>query len=368
MNALNLYLELCRKVFESGLDDQSPSAWADIYRLLSLVRQTLVCCVCSNLIVVPMSSRASKCRHAVCRACVGQTMRLSAPCVDCNDTTAGYTEDRELRIVLMGYKRVCRYLDQAKYVMKWGSLDGGTNLTLRDIVIEGSRLPDEYRLVEPSSTSLPSTSSSALPSSAASPPRPPPLAPESKTATPVTVPAQAARVVNRTSAVAAAAVTKTVNGTRRAALLNADAIAIAHERASSAPYKLIKIPKVLDLTGADSDASECDNPSPAAAPTATLLHYSRPVTTTTARRGCRCGAASLNPGKLTCCGQRCPCYVAGSSCSKCRCKGCRNPIDRITQLWGEALEVGAHESIKSGADGQPPPPRTHVVHILQVDD
>ncbi|XP_077554817.1 uncharacterized protein LOC144169501 [Haemaphysalis longicornis] len=365
MNALDIYLEACRKVFESDLNDQSPTAWADIYRLLSLLRQALVCCVCSNLIVVPMSSRAFKCRHVVCKVCVGQTMRLSAPCVDCNNTTAGYTEDRELRIVLMGYKRVCRYLDQAKYVMKWGSLDGGTNLTLRDIVVEGSRLADEFRLVEPTSTSLPSTSS-AVPSLGASPSRSPSLAPASKPAQSTTVPAQAARVVNRTSAVAP--VTKTVNGTRRAALLNGDAIAIAHERANSAPYKLIKIPKVLDLTGADSDTSECDNPSPAAAPTATLLHYSRPVTTASARRGCRCGAASLNPGKLTCCGQRCPCYVAGSSCAKCRCKGCRNPIDKITQLWGEALEVGAHESIKSGADGQPPPPRTHVVHILQVDD
>ncbi|KAH9370803.1 hypothetical protein HPB48_006312 [Haemaphysalis longicornis] len=96
-----------------------------------------------------MSSRLLSADTVVCKVCVGQTMRLSAPCVDCNNTTAGYTEDRELRIVLMGYKRVCRYLDQAKYVMKWGSLDGGTNLTLRDIVVEGSRLADEFRLVEP---------------------------------------------------------------------------------------------------------------------------------------------------------------------------------------------------------------------------
>lgn len=43
------------------------------------------------------------------------------------------------------------------------------------------------------------------------------------------------------------------------------------------------------------------------------------------RRGCRCGNATAMPGKLTCCGQRCPCYVDGKACLECRCRGCRNP-------------------------------------------
>ena len=43
------------------------------------------------------------------------------------------------------------------------------------------------------------------------------------------------------------------------------------------------------------------------------------------RRGCRCGLATPNPGKLTCCGQRCPCYVEGKACVDCKCRGCRNP-------------------------------------------
>lgn len=41
--------------------------------------------------------------------------------------------------------------------------------------------------------------------------------------------------------------------------------------------------------------------------------------------GCRCGNATATPGKLTCCGQRCPCYVEAKSCVDCRCRGCRNP-------------------------------------------
>ncbi|XP_029408263.2 serine-rich adhesin for platelets isoform X2 [Bactrocera dorsalis] len=43
------------------------------------------------------------------------------------------------------------------------------------------------------------------------------------------------------------------------------------------------------------------------------------------RRGCRCGNATPTPGKLTCCGQRCPCYVDSKSCIGCKCRGCRNP-------------------------------------------
>ncbi|XP_058829499.1 homeotic protein female sterile [Topomyia yanbarensis] len=43
------------------------------------------------------------------------------------------------------------------------------------------------------------------------------------------------------------------------------------------------------------------------------------------RRGCRCGNATATPGKLTCCGQRCPCYVESKSCIDCKCRGCRNP-------------------------------------------
>ena len=43
------------------------------------------------------------------------------------------------------------------------------------------------------------------------------------------------------------------------------------------------------------------------------------------RKGCRCGIATSAPGKLTCCGQRCPCYVESRSCIDCKCKGCRNP-------------------------------------------
>lgn len=43
------------------------------------------------------------------------------------------------------------------------------------------------------------------------------------------------------------------------------------------------------------------------------------------RWGCRCGNATTTPGKLTCFGQRCPCYTEQKACDRCKCRGCRNP-------------------------------------------
>lgn len=55
--------------------------------------------------------------------------------------------------------------------------------------------------------------------------------------------------------------------------------------------------------------------------------FKKPPTKCTVKqkKGCRCGNATATPGKLTCCGQRCPCYVESKACIECKCRGCRNP-------------------------------------------
>lgn len=64
--------------------------------------------------------------------------------------------------------------------------------------------------------------------------------------------------------------------------------------------------------------------------TSQIQQFKKPSTLKTTkvvqkRKGCRCGNATPTPGKLTCCGQRCPCYVDSKSCVDCKCRGCRNP-------------------------------------------
>ncbi|XP_072034001.1 uncharacterized protein [Amphiura filiformis] len=46
------------------------------------------------------------------------------------------------------------------------------------------------------------------------------------------------------------------------------------------------------------------------------------------RGGCRCGTGGPKPGMFTCLGARCPCYVSEMECTKCRCRGCRNPYTK----------------------------------------
>ncbi|XP_022177884.1 E3 ubiquitin-protein ligase MSL2-like [Myzus persicae] len=40
-------------------------------------------------------------------------------------------------------------------------------------------------------------------------------------------------------------------------------------------------------------------------------------------QGCRC--ATTTTDKLTCFGQRCPCYIEQEPCDQCKCRGCKNP-------------------------------------------
>ncbi|XP_050430638.1 uncharacterized protein LOC126839378 [Adelges cooleyi] len=54
--------------------------------------------------------------------------------------------------------------------------------------------------------------------------------------------------------------------------------------------------------------------------------------------GCRCGNATSSPGKLTCFGQRCPCYIKQKACDRCKCRGCRNPKSKPSNN-GDIIEM-----------------------------
>ena len=61
------------------------------------------------------------------------------------------------------------------------------------------------------------------------------------------------------------------------------------------------------------------------------------------KHGCRCGNATSTPGKLTCCGQRCPCYVNRSACLGCKCKGNTN-FSMIGRGLGGQMRLFFHKS------------------------
>ncbi|XP_037957724.1 E3 ubiquitin-protein ligase MSL2 [Teleopsis dalmanni] len=72
----------------------------------------------------------------------------------------------------------------------------------------------------------------------------------------------------------------------------------------------------------DEDSTQRKNTS---ASSSSSTVFGQNTKTSSKKRGCRCGNATPTPGKLTCCGQRCPCYVDSKSCIGCKCRGCRNP-------------------------------------------
>lgn len=81
------------------------------------------------------------------------------------------------------------------------------------------------------------------------------------------------------------------------------------------------------------------------------------------KKGCRCGNATATPGKLTCCGQRCPCYVESKACIECKCRGCRNPH---TPDGGKVNIIGRYfilsSAIIAGATGISKLPTNSVSH------
>ena len=98
MNAVSLYVTASRLIFSSlNLDDSGK--WSDINRLIVFLRQSLTCCVCGNLLVVPMTSAVSSCQHHVCKGCMGGKMRLKPSCSFCKDQSK-FTENVQLRVLL----------------------------------------------------------------------------------------------------------------------------------------------------------------------------------------------------------------------------------------------------------------------------
>ena len=87
------------------------------------------------------------------------------------------------------------------------------------------------------------------------------------------------------------------------------------------------------------------------------------------RKGCRCGNATPTPGKLTCCGQRCPCYVEAKACIECRCRGCRNPHrpggKKVRPVIPQLGNIQIHQVQPVHARSQTFPTNTIVSHVNQ---
>ena len=323
MNALSLYVTTTRMIFQANIEDSG--AWSDINRLLSYLRQSLTCCVCGQLLHTPMSSTVSSCQHHVCKNCVGGKMRLKPSCSWCKDHSK-FIENIQLRILLQCYKQLSCFVLSSPIALKWASLPCETNqgssysagpnnsvisgpTTFEQLLEEGANLQDKFNFSDPpplrgfnrhlnghqggatlfSNQTVKSNSNQLKPNQLEN----------VKSGSPQSGTNQSSLTVKPES----------VSSTSSKS-----------ESTSSIFSNMTKATGASLISNIKSDISSSNQ-----------IQTNAPSVSRKVRRGCRCGLATPNPGKLTCCGQRCPCYVENKPCQQCKCRGCRNP-NRVSNL------------------------------------
>ncbi|GJQ67024.1 putative zinc ion binding protein [Trypoxylus dichotomus] len=289
MNSTNLYVTTTQIILKC--DPNNPATWQDLYRLVPYLRNSLTCVVCGNLLVEPMTPTGHKCQHHLCKKCRGGRKRIKPACTWCKECD-NYSENKQLRTLLQCYKKMCstllnsgiyRCLEQTSRSHPLLGVECGSS-NLMYLIAEGASFQDEYR----SNVGLTKAEINILPC----------IYTNSSTQTLQVASADSAKTVfnaNPSTRTPLYSVLYTGSGSK---------ITIKR-KAKDAHDKIAKtnIISKRDI-GEKKPPMKC---------------------VVKQRRGCRCGNATPTPGKLTCCGQRCPCYVESKACLDCKCRGCRNP-------------------------------------------
>ncbi|XP_076624802.1 male-specific lethal 2 isoform X2 [Colletes latitarsis] len=306
MNATSLYVSTCRLVLQADADD--PNSWTDLYRLVPYLRQSLSCTVCSNLLIEPHTPTETNCQHHVCRGCRGGRKKLKPSCGWCKDYDR-YVENVQLRILLQCYKKLCEYLTNTN-IYRSLILSVSSNKTsnsasaigvtsLMELIQEGSGFKDEFK----STAGLSKSAYSILPCVYTS---------TTSTQTQGNI-MQSPETISQ-SISESPAIRTVSNGSSIYSVMYAGSgnkITIKRKAAAA---------EDTEIGQQDIDGNQHSSVGGSSG-----FKKPRSSSARSKRKGCRCGNATAIPGKLTCCGQRCPCYVESKPCVECRCRGCRNP-------------------------------------------
>ncbi|KAK0163573.1 hypothetical protein PV327_007242 [Microctonus hyperodae] len=333
MNATSLYVSTCRLVLQADAED--PNSWTDLYRLVPYLRQSLSCTVCSNLLIEPHTPTETNCQHHVCRGCRGGRKKLKPSCGWCKDYEK-YIENVQLRILLQCYKKLCEYLTSTNIyrnlivsVSSNATSNGAASIgatSLMELIQEGTGFKDEFK----SNAGLSKSAYSILPcvyTSTTSTQTQANTVQSSIDPLPQSVPeSPAIRTVSNGSSIYSVMYAgsgnkitiKRKNAAVEGAEINQQEIDGTPRSGNTGDVKCIPTSH-LSYGASSPKKSSKGNKSSA--------NFKKPRSNSTRskRKGCRCGNATAIPGKLTCCGQRCPCYVESKPCIECRCRGCRNP-------------------------------------------
>ena len=394
MNAVSLYLSTCRYVMQAK--GEQPTSWSDLYKYLPYLRQALSCCVCTKILQIPMGPTDSICQHHICEACKGGKMRLRPSCSWCKDHSL-YKENVQLRIVIQCYKRLCNFLSSLNLSATLSEIDNGDKNSILNIINEGTEIPDQY---DYNANPLPMSALALTPSKIDNVPggsteliSPP--------STPVS-PLPRVRTLSRRISVSAtekwdkdtqtepvvSSVGTTADAFHHDDLdpLNDTNIDEIRRKSAHLPYRddtgenaprTSNVPHLSEhdymkegplfysvcMPNGNEPKLTIRRKQTAPVPASTKKKNRQDGNTSSSsqsgaesphrvkkqktkdgkRKGCRCGTATPTPGKLTCCGQRCPCYTSFKPCLDCICRGCHNPRKSLPLLtpddMNEDLEI-----------------------------
>ncbi|XP_076806970.1 E3 ubiquitin-protein ligase MSL2-like [Clavelina lepadiformis] len=106
-NCTNLYLQVCQTFLTCNYKD--PSTFEELYKLLPWLRQSLTCCICSNVVTNPMSSTQSHCQHFICRQCRGGRMILRPSCSWCKNQDT-FEINQHLVVLVCCFHKICELI------------------------------------------------------------------------------------------------------------------------------------------------------------------------------------------------------------------------------------------------------------------
>ncbi|XP_012257070.1 E3 ubiquitin-protein ligase MSL2 [Athalia rosae] len=331
MNATSLYVSTCRLVLQA--DSEDANSWTDLYRLVPYLRQSLSCTVCSNLLIEPHTPTETNCQHHVCKSCKGGRKKLKPSCSWCKDYDK-YVENVQLRILLQCYKKLCEYLSSTNIyrnlilsISSNNPNNGASTMgasSLMELIQEGAGFKDEFK----SNAGLSKSAYSILPciyTSTTSTQTQGNSVQTTESISPVIPESPAIRTVSNGSSIYSVMYAGSGNKItikRKAAA--ADDTELLQQEVDGTAQSSLGTVKCITSSHLNYGAS---SPKKSSKSSKSAGNFKKPRSSSTRskRKGCRCGNATAVPGKLTCCGQRCPCYVESKPCIECRCRGCRNP-------------------------------------------
>ena len=349
-NALNLYLTTCKYIIQSNPNDQE--TWVDLYRLLPCLRQSLSCSVCSQILHDPRGP-ISAC-HFVCAECVDGKMKLKQACSMCKDRSS-FCENRLLNTVVLCYKKLCEYVASVSIAGTLAAANNGSTNTLLALIQEGRLIssPSKSQVLSkgaPLPPKLQKFDTSAMRANKGGKKRFQKSLFGSNRTSVVALKRQNSKKTKRskkslqfisrqikdfTNSSSASSV-ETIPATTRTPLVGSE-----HDYEGNFSFisnddidKSSIISRLNDLNDLELQTAAIVDVSSSSLSNK-QIKKEKP-------QGCRCGMATSNPGQLTCCGQRCPCYSAFLGCVNCRCRGCRNPRgdpNRLPQLHHQKLII-----------------------------